>query len=80
MVSSRRCLPARHRWIRDKEGLVCRRCGATRRRKALLCYVGLHNWTTFGNGDSRYLACRWCGHYGGDPGTFNWVPDRDRFR
>jgi hypothetical protein len=50
---------------------------ATGKRKHLLCYVGLHRWVTAVNEGERYLKCRWCDKYGGSPGSFNWVPNRN---
>jgi len=38
-------------------------------KKKLRCWLGLHNWTTIVSEDSRYLACRDCGKYGGSPGS-----------
>ncbi len=59
--------------------MACRDCGTVgRRRKTVLCHVGLHSWVTAVNEGEHYLECRRCGRYGGSPGSFNWVPNRNR--
>ena len=74
------CRFGRHRWMSERDGrIVCRDCRVLgRRRKTLLCYLGLHNWIAVSKAGARYLECRRCGQYGGDPGSFNWVPNRNR--
>jgi hypothetical protein len=65
-----RCRLGRHRWVQhaDEHRVSCFDCGKSRPiRKNLFCYLGLHNWIAFQNDESRYLACRRCGKYGGDP-------------
>jgi hypothetical protein len=80
MADRIRCRLGRHRWVQERRtGIVCRDCGvASRRRKTVLCRLGLHNWIPVSKAGARYLECRRCGHYGGDPGSFNWVPNRNR--
>lgn len=62
----------RHLWVlQDEDHFRCLHCKKTRRRrKRLPCYLGLHNWITMEKAGGRYLACRHCGRYGGDPGKF----------
>ena len=72
-----RCSIGRHRWVLRDDHFECLYCHRTRpRRKRLLCYVGLHNWIPMQKAEARYLACRHCGKYGGDPGR--WFPSRYR--
>ena len=82
MAERLRCRVGRHLWYWDAdapEKQTCLHCHATRRQqKTALCYLGLHDWIPFVHDGARYLACRRCGHYGGDPGSFNWVPNRNR--
>jgi hypothetical protein len=35
--------------------------------KKLRCYLGFHRWVTAVTGGERYLRCRDCGKYGGEP-------------
>jgi uncharacterized C2H2 Zn-finger protein len=76
-----RCRVGRHRWVHEEDGsrVSCLYCGAVgRRRKTALCRLGLHNWALVVRDGAQYVECRRCGHYGGDRGSFNWVPNRDR--
>ena len=36
-------------------------------RKKLRCLLGFHRWVTGVSDGQRYLTCRDCGAYGGDP-------------
>jgi hypothetical protein len=36
-------------------------------RKKLRCYLGFHRWVTAVSGGQRYLTCRDCGAFGGEP-------------
>lgn len=74
MAGRFKCRIGRHLWSWDAESpttRTCLHCKATRQqRKTLFCYLGLHNWIPMSRDGARYLACRHCGHFGGDPGSF----------
>jgi hypothetical protein len=42
----------------------------------LLCLLGFHRWVTVNTGGERYLTCRRCGTYGGEPPEPWKYPDR----
>ena len=75
------CRLGRHAWVRQRDKTwACRRCGKARRsRKTVFCFIGLHDWAVFVTEGERYLKCDRCGKYGGSPGSFNWVPNRNQF-
>jgi len=65
--------------LENRSTVVCRDCGYSRsRRKTALCYLGFHKWVAVATAGEHYLECRRCGKYGGSPGSFNWVPNRNR--
>jgi len=52
----------------------CLYCEKTRRRrKRLLCYLGLHNWIAVGTPGDQHLECRHCRKHGGEPGPMTWL-------